>query len=73
MPAEIPEDDQMLPSTTHRACGTHLTLGPRATVLAQADLFVVARRPSSTPALAASPAPVQTVIRYLNLGYVVVI
>lgn len=68
MPAEIPEDVQILPSTTHRAWGTQSTLGPLAMVLDHKALFVVARRPSRTPDFAAMMAPVQMEMRYFNFG-----
>ena len=70
MPALIPDDVQMLPSTVQRAWLTHWTLGPSLTVFAQEALFVVAFLQSSTPDRAARPAPVQTVTRYFKVGYV---
>jgi len=57
MPALTPEEVQIFPSSTQRALAIHFTFGPRAVVSAQARLFVVALRPSRTPARAAMPAP----------------
>lgn len=68
--ALTPELVQIFPSTTHLAGDLHLTCGPMAVIVAQALLFVVAARPSSTPARATMPAPVHTLIRYFKLGYV---
>jgi len=62
--------DQIFPSTIHRAGLFHCTFGPIAVIVPQAFLFVVAERPSNTPALASMPAPVHTESRYLTLGYV---
>lgn len=59
----------MLPSTTHRAWRIQSTLGPDGVIIDHADLLVVARLPSSTPDLAARPAPTQIVMRYSRLGY----
>jgi hypothetical protein len=44
-----------LPSSTHRASGTQFTFGPSATHCFQYALFVVARRPSSTPERESNP------------------
>lgn len=63
-----PEALQIFPSTTQRAGLTHSVLGPYDVMVAQDCLFVVAFLPSSTPALAASPAPVHTVNRYFSFG-----
>lgn len=62
--------DQIFPSTIHLAGLLQSTFGPIAVIVLQAFLFVVAERPSSTPALARIPAPVHTESKYLTLGYV---
>lgn len=70
MPALTPEDVQIFPSVTHLARGTQTTSGLKAVISRHAILLVVARFPSNTPARAASPEPVQTVIKNLSCGYV---
>ena len=69
IPAVTPPDVQQFPSTAYRTVFTQFTFGPIAVTACQYSLFVVARLPSSTPAAAATPAPLQTVIRYLSFGY----
>lgn len=60
MPAEMPDDEKILPSSTQRAVGTQITLGPVEVAQAQERLLVVARRLSRMEARASSVAPVQT-------------
>lgn len=64
-----PELDHTFPSTTHLAGVTQFTAGPIFVIVFHALLFVVTFFRSRTPARAAIPAPVHTVIRYLRLGY----
>lgn len=70
MPAETPLVEIMLPSSTQRAVGTQVTLGPCFTAHSQAALFVVALRPSSIPARDRIVAPVQTETIYLSCSIV---
>ena len=64
IPALTPDAVQIFPSTTHLALPTQSTWGLVAEILANAILFVVARLPSNTPALATTPEPVRTVKMY---------
>jgi hypothetical protein len=66
MPAAIPLLEKIFPSSTHRADGTHVTLGPVDVAHVQARLLVVARLPSRTPARERMVAPVQTEIMYFS-------
>jgi len=66
MPAEIPDDEKILPSSTQRASGTQITLGPVEIAQAQDRLLVVARRLSRMEARERSVAPVQTDMMYLS-------
>jgi hypothetical protein len=66
VPAEMPEEVQMLPSSTQRAAGTHCTLGPVVVAHAQAFLLVVAFLPSRMPARARMVEPVQTEMMYFS-------
>lgn len=66
MPAEIPLEVKTFPSSTQRALGTHVTLGPVEVAQAQARLFVVAFLPSSTPARERIVAPVQMEMMYFS-------
>jgi hypothetical protein len=66
IPAEIPDDVQIFPSSTHRAVCTQLTLGPVDVAQAHERLLVVACFPSRMPARARIVAPVQMEIMYLT-------
>jgi hypothetical protein len=68
IPALTPDDVQTFPSLTHLVFATQSTRGPSAVISLQAILFVVARFPSRTPARAARPEPVQTVIKCCRRG-----
>lgn len=70
IPALTPDEVQIFPSVTHLARLTHSTSGPSATISFHAILLVVALLPLRTPARAASPEPVQTVIKYSRRGYI---
>jgi hypothetical protein len=68
IPAEIPLEENTLPSSTHRAAGTHVTLGPVEVAQAQALLLVVAFLPLRTPARERIVAPVQMEMMYFSYG-----
>ena len=56
-------------SLDSRTWGTQFTFGPVLVAHVQANLLVVALRPSRIPDLARMVAPVQTEMRYLSDGY----
>ena len=70
IPALTPPDDQTFPSWTHRAVLSQVTFGPYAIVRFHDTLFVVARRPSKTPARATIDPPVHTLMIECSFGYV---
>ena len=67
MPADTPDDVTNLSSSTQRASRTQLTFGPCSQTQLNAALLVVAALPSSSPALARSALPVQTLRTCLDL------
>ena len=66
IPAATPLDDQIFPSVTHLAVGTHVTFGPVVTAQLHERLFVVALRPSRMPERARIVEPVHTETIYLS-------
>jgi hypothetical protein len=60
VPAETPEEVAKEPSSTQRAASTHFTRSLWLRATWRNILFEVARRPSSSPALASSTEPEQT-------------
>lgn len=60
IPAATPLLVHTFPSRVHRALGTHATFSPNCTIHAHPHLFVVARRPSNTPARASVRLPEHT-------------
>ena len=65
-PAETPKLVHTFPSCVQRALGTQVIFVPWVITYGQADLFVVARLPFSTPEPARTLAPVQTLTRYYS-------
>src|SRR5690242_6229922 len=60
MPAALPADVRMSPSSTNSTFGSTCTAGKRRARSAHSVQCVVARRPSSSPALASANAPVHS-------------
>ena len=60
MPAVTPAEVKTCPSRVKMGSGSTRTVGYRAANWAQRDQWVVARRPSSSPASASRNAPVHT-------------
>ena len=60
IPAATPDELQRSPSSTHRAAFTHVTSFPNEVAQSKANLLLVARFPSRSPAAASSAEPVQT-------------
>ena len=64
IPAATPDEVHRFRSSTQRASGTHSTSRPWALAQPKARLLDVARKPSSRPAAARRPDPVQTDVTY---------